>query len=63
MDKFIRISEFAKQLFAEEKGAQQANEIMEGILRAESPRLSDIAAKMPGNERCLLQTCATISSE
>lgn len=49
MDKFIRISQFAKQLFADQKVAQQASQIMQGIMEARSPRLSDIAAKMPGN--------------
>lgn len=48
MDKCIRIFEFAKQLFAEQKTAQQASQIMEGIMRVRSPRLSDIAASMPG---------------
>jgi hypothetical protein len=50
MDKFIRISEFAKQLFADPINAQQAGEILQGILEGHSPRLSDIAAKMSGNE-------------
>jgi len=50
MDKFIRIPEFAKVLFADRIIAQQAGEILQGILEAGSPRLSDIAAKMPGNE-------------
>jgi hypothetical protein len=50
MDKFIRISEFAKQLFTDHTVALQASEILQGILDAKSPRLSDIAAKMPGNE-------------
>ena len=50
MDKFIRISEFTKQLFADQSTAQSAKEILQGILEAGSPRLSDIAAKMPGNE-------------
>ncbi len=50
MDKFIRISEFSKQLFADPIHARQASEIIQGILEAGSPRLSDIAAKMPGNE-------------
>jgi hypothetical protein len=49
MDKFIRISQFAKQLFTDQKVAQQASQIMQGIMEARSPRLSDIAAKMPGN--------------
>jgi hypothetical protein len=50
MDKSIRIFEFVKQIFTEQKAAQQASEIIEGIMEAQSPRLSDIAAKMTGNE-------------
>jgi hypothetical protein len=50
MDKFIRIFEFAQQLFGDDKTAQQASEIIEGIMSACSPRLSEIAAKMPGGE-------------
>lgn len=49
MDKFIRIFEFAQQLFSEQKTARQASQIIEGILEARSPRLSEIAAKMAGN--------------
>ncbi len=48
MDKFIRILEFAKQLFSDEKAARQASRIMQGIMTARSPRLSEIAANMPG---------------
>jgi hypothetical protein len=50
MEKFIRIFEFAQQLFADGHTAQQASEIIEGIMQARSPRLSDIAARMAGNE-------------
>ena len=50
MDKFIRILDFAQQLFTDEHAARQANEIIAGIMKARSPRLSDIAAKMAGNE-------------
>jgi len=50
MDKFIRISEFAKELFSDQKTAGQASQIMQGIIEGCSPRLSDIAAKMPGSE-------------
>jgi hypothetical protein len=49
MDKFIRIFEFAQQLFGDSKTAKQASQIIEGIVEARSPRLSEIAAKMPGN--------------
>ena len=48
MDKCIRISKFAQQLFPDQKVADQAGQIMQGILEARSPRLSDIAAKIPG---------------
>ena len=50
MNKFIRIFEFTQQLFTDRKTAQQASEIIEGIMEARSPRLSEIAAKMPGHE-------------
>ena len=50
MNKFIRINEFTKHLFADAKVAYQASQIIEGIMDACSPRLSDIAARMPGNE-------------
>jgi hypothetical protein len=48
MNKFIRISMFAKQLFPDPKVAHQASQIMQGIMEARSPRLSDIAARLPG---------------
>jgi len=50
MNKFIRIFEFAQQLFSDKHTAQQASEIIEGIMESRSPRLSDIAARMAGNE-------------
>lgn len=49
MDKFIRIFEFAQQLYSDPRTAKQASQIIEGIMEAHSPRLSEIAAKMPGN--------------
>jgi len=49
MNKFIRIFEFAQQLFSDHRTAKQATQIIEGIMEARSPRLSEIAAKMPGN--------------
>jgi hypothetical protein len=48
MDKFIRISEFAKQLFVDDKTANKASAMIEGIMDAKSPRISDIADAMPG---------------
>ena len=50
MNKFIRTFKFCEQLFTDQKTARQASEIMEGIMQAGSPRLSDIAARMAGNE-------------
>jgi hypothetical protein len=50
MNKFIRIYEFSEQLFADQRAARQAGEIMEGIMTARSPRLSEIAAEMRGQE-------------
>lgn len=50
MNKFIRIFEFAQQLFPDEKIARQASQIIEGIMTARLPRLSDITAHMPGEE-------------
>ena len=34
MDKFIRIFEFAQQLFSDAKTAKQASQIFEGIMEA-----------------------------
>lgn len=50
MDKFIRILKFSEYLFGDQKTARQGGEILAGILEACSPRLSDIASKMPGSE-------------
>lgn len=48
MNKVLRITEFAKQLFPSDKISSKAGEIIEGILTAKSPRLSDIADAMKG---------------
>lgn len=50
MNKFIRIPEFVQTLFPDEKTAQQASQIITGIMNARSPRLSEIVAHMPGEE-------------
>lgn len=50
MNKFIRIFKFTQQLFTDEKAARQASQIIEGIMAARSPRLSDIAAHLPGGQ-------------
>ncbi len=48
MNKCIRIFDFAKQLFNQPKAARQAGAIMQAILESRSPRISDIAACLPG---------------
>ena len=48
MNKFTRISEFTKYLFTDKKQANKASAVLEGILDAKSPRISDIADEMRG---------------
>lgn len=50
MNKCIRILKFAQELFVDPKVAEHASQIMTGIMKSRSPRLSDIAAHMPGGE-------------
>jgi hypothetical protein len=50
MDKFTHLLKFVQQLFDDRDTARKAREIIEGILKARSPRLSDIAWEMPGKE-------------
>jgi hypothetical protein len=49
MIKFIDILGFAQSLFDEERVARKAAHILKAMLRARSPRISDIAQHMPGN--------------
>lgn len=50
MNNFIRVQKFSEYLFGDKKTARQGGEILAGILKACSPRLSDIASQMPGSE-------------
>ena len=50
MYKFMQIEKFAKVIFDSEKSAEKASKIMDGILNAKSPRISDVADQMAGNE-------------
>jgi len=50
MNKFTHLSRFVGYLFDEEKTVRKATPIIEGILKARSPRLSDIAREMAGGE-------------
>lgn len=49
MYKFIQIQRFAKRLFETDKESAKAGEIIDGVLTAKSPRISDIADAMTGN--------------
>lgn len=48
MYKFMQIQRFAKSLFEDDRSATQASEIIEAILEAQSPRISEIADRMKG---------------
>ncbi len=50
MHKFIKAAAFFKYLFDQERLAAKAAVIVEAILAARSPRLTDIAQHMPGHE-------------
>jgi len=49
MNKCIKIQRFMQQLFEEKRQAKRAAEIGQAILAAQSIRLTDIAAEMPGD--------------
>jgi hypothetical protein len=51
MDKCINFSGFLGYLLDDEKLVKQAAQIMKALLEAQSPRLSNIAEKMPGQKR------------
>jgi hypothetical protein len=50
MNKFTHLLQFVQRLFDDDHTARKAKVIIEGILKAHSPRLSDIAREMPGKE-------------
>jgi hypothetical protein len=50
MNKFTQILPFVQYLFDEDEMARKAAWIVEGILKGRSPRLSDIAREMSGEE-------------
>lgn len=43
MNKFIHLSRFVRYFFDQAEIADKATQVIEGILKARSPRLSDIA--------------------
>ena len=48
MPKYMRIIEFAKELFSNEREIKTASEVIQGILDSKSPRISEVADAMPG---------------
>ena len=50
MNKFIHLFRFVKYLFDDDDTAYKATRIIEGMLKGRSPRQSDIAREMCGNE-------------
>jgi hypothetical protein len=50
MDKCTQLLPFVQDLFDDRASAQKATRIVDGILQAHSPRLSEIARAMKGNE-------------
>jgi hypothetical protein len=50
MNKFAHLLLFVQSVFDEKETAEKAKPIIEGILKARSPRLSDIAREMAGSE-------------
>jgi hypothetical protein len=50
MNKFTHLLRFVECIFDDAHVARKAKAIVEGILKARSPRLSDIAREMPGTE-------------
>jgi len=50
MNKFTQLLGFVQHLFDDEETVGKAKMIVESILKARSPRLSDIAREMPGKE-------------
>lgn len=50
MNKFTHLLRYMQDLFDDEKTARKAREIIEGLMKARSPRISDIARGMTGKE-------------
>lgn len=50
MNKVTHLLQFVQYLFNEKGIVQKAKPIIDGVLKAHSPRLSDIAREMTGKE-------------
>ncbi len=56
MAKFINFSEFMHYLIDDSKQAEKAAQIVQALLEAQSPRISNIVEKMEGkSETCCCQ--------
>lgn len=51
MAKFINFSEFMHYLIDNSKQAEKAAQIVQALLEAQSPRISNIVEKMEGNQK------------
>ena len=51
MNKFTHLLRFVQYLFDDRDLARKGKEIIEGILKVHSPRLSDIVREMSGKEK------------
>ena len=67
MNKFTHLLKFVGKMFDGQDTVHKASEIIKGILKAQSPRLSDIAREMSGNEeanyKCIQRFLASHSPQ
>jgi hypothetical protein len=50
MNKFTHLQEFVEYIFDNKEITRKAKLVIEGLLKARSPRLSDIPREMAGNK-------------
>jgi len=67
MNKFTHLLRFVQHLFDDGETAKKVKTIIDGLLKARSPRLSDIAREMPGKEeanyKCIQRFLASSSPQ
>jgi len=67
MNKFTHLLQFVQQMFDDRETAIKAKAIIKGILKARSPRMSDIAREMQGKEeanyKCIQRFLASSSPQ
>jgi hypothetical protein len=62
MNKFTQLLPFVHYLFDDDEMARKAAWIVEGILKGRSPRLSDIAREMRGEEAAIYRSSGSKGS-